>query len=170
MRLRMCLQQRAFTPSFERGHLVRTTSTRLYSPSLRLTQLLFLISALLTGDAFACHSVWLLPDGRECSACVTQPCLSASPLVCKEDAASLRAVGSRDCHACCTLKACDQSDHSQPSTTNAPNLAICVTEDSDLLAALCEPNHATISVHVGQHQPNAPPKSRSSRGPPVQLS
>lgn len=134
-----------------------------------LGRALLLIWLLLLGQAHACSGAWVLPDGKECPTCPHGPCIDGD--VERQAEPTISTNGSQDCHECCTLTSCTDSDDKQtavPSQQFQPVFAI-LPEAASLPAGrniVCK----VVFAHIEAGFPNAPPATSSSRAPPFQLS
>jgi hypothetical protein len=135
--------------------------------ALRLFQALFLVIALVLGQAEACHQMYVRADGTACPTC--QAPFFANTF---ESGKTDVSVFDGDCQKCCRLAPC-LSNH------GAKAKALPLVGNQFEIAAL--PQRLTVkatatiassilSVHVYSSLPNAPPLQRAGRSPPLQLS
>ena len=149
------------------GHCLRGDRSRQVACHSVFVRPLLLIWVLLTGQASACPGLWVLRDGTECPTCATEPCVSGSPLICGQETDSVIASNEKDCHSCCSLKACDDHNQGKEATRTLPlevGIALLVCELEVFVAPSVEPRPVHLEIERGF--PNAPPSSSSSRAPP----
>lgn len=128
---------------------------------------MFLILALVIGQAYACPGNWVLPDGRDCQTCATETCVVGSPAACKQKDATLDSGTGSDCHSCCSLKACDEHG-SKKAVAQSQQLHMVMALTGHEVEVLPCPDFEPRAVHVQIEQgfPNAPPSDAASRAPP----
>jgi hypothetical protein len=136
---------------------------------MRILNALILILAFLTGQAHACAGLWVLPDGSNCVTCPTEQCVTGSPMLCGKG--SQVAKAEKDCHSCCSLKACSDQGESKKAI-HAPSIppAISLPEAPVLTLSVPIVEPRPVHLQIEQGFPNAPPSSRSARAPPFRLS
>jgi hypothetical protein len=115
------------------------------------------ILLLVVGHVHACASNWEAPDGGRCYTCVEGPCLGdALPQ-------DKLAGYSDDCHACCTLAACEEQ--SDEESAQVKGQTICLPAPADSLAL----SEARVHGHFRWPQPiltDVSSGAASSRAPP----
>ncbi len=147
---------------------------QLYWEDLRIFRHLFLIFAILAGQAHACQAIFVRQDGQACSTCEAQLVADRLDSGLQEDGGGANELRSTlDCRPCCQIEPCHADGEGEIAASFSLPVDCFARVEARMdvplpRGPLCEA--AVVSVHVAQHQPNAPPSDRPSRAPPFLLS
>lgn len=134
-----------------------------YNGSLRVVRTIFLLLAMLLGQAHACAQTFVTANGDPCSLCV--PSLDQSIGALQQDTIS------PDCRDCCFSVPVD-GDHGATSVATAPlllDLHFAILEVPVLSIALPVCPVHRIGTWCEEVWPNAPPAHTQGRSPPLRL-
>jgi len=132
---------------------------------------LLLISLLFAGQVHLCQASYRLPTGRECSIC---PTLDAHPFefsstVSDSHDSNLIAGNHGDCHDCCQIRGCSESDGHGQSALQSVTFGvyfICFPTRFEFSFATL-PQLVSVAVHIESAPATGPPSPTSSRAPPA---
>lgn len=137
---------------------------------MRGLRALLVFFVVLMGQAHACTALFLTDSGTPCSRCPTTACQFTSLQECQQ-ASQLVSTKTFDCHFCCKLTSCeDRQTHAEKALTISVSLEVDLPFVELLVMPITDTVHHRISVFAANQFANPPPRSRSSRAPPLRLS